>query len=138
MGKLREKRKMGRKKIYRTVAEKQRAWRIRTGKQKVKVPLPLRRGEKLGTSEGFIRAKKEGETWKEYHVYIQERLGKAKSATMEGGLPIENEGEESIGAKRIFGRGTEPEMSEDYYELRAKYEKDLLELENKGRKVKEK
>ena len=124
---------MGRKKIYKTVAEKQRAWRIRSGKQKVKVALPLRRGEKLGTSEGLIRAKKEGETWKEYHVYIQERLGKAKSVTMEGGLPIVDEGEESVGAKRIFGRGVEPEMSEDYYELRANYEKGLLELDEKRR-----
>ena len=129
---------MGRKRKYATVAEKQRAWRIRTGKQKQKVPLPIRRGEKLGTSEGYIRDKKMDETWEEYHRYIKERLGKAKKATMEGGRPIETEGEERVGAKRIFGRGAEPEMSEDYYEIRAQYEKSLEDLDKKGKLKKEK
>ena len=131
---------MGRKKIYKSVAEKQRAWRIRTGKQKVKVPLAIRRGEDLGTSEGGLRAKKEGETWESYHLYIKERLNKAVgSKRMSQGAATKIEEGYSTGARRGSRGAVEPEFSEDYYELRAQYEKGLLELDEKRRKkVKEK
>ena len=125
---------MGRKKIYKSVAEKQRAWRIRSGKQKVKVPVDIRRGESLGTPEGAIRAKGEEETWQHYHEYIRKRMEfKGEETKRE-----EGDGGDSVGAKRAFWGGTEPEMSEDYYELRAKYELELEKLPNKGRKIGEK
>ena len=129
---------MGRKRKYKTVAEKQRAWRIRHGIQKVKVPIPIRRGEDLGTSEGSIRAKKEGETWKDYHTYITERLKKAHASDRPSGLPIVDEKGVSVGAKRGFGKEVEPQMTEDYYELRVQYEKGLMELDNKRKKISKK
>ena len=136
---------MGRKKKYASAGEKQRAWRIRTGKQKAKVPLEMRRGERLGASESEIRAKKEGETWEEYHVFInrtvalaRKRQEKAKGAAgkseTENGYNFEN----SIGAKRGYGKTQEPEMTEEYYEIRAQYEKSLEDLDKKGKLKKKK
>jgi len=131
--------KMGRKKKYANAAEKQRAWRIRTGKQKAKVPIPIRRGEKLGTSEAQLRAKKEGETWKEYDEYLHQRVSRARTAKAYEGVPAEGKEGDSLRARRAGGAYVEPEMSEDYYELRAQYEKGLYELEQKkGRKIGEK
>ena len=122
---------MGRKKKYKNAAEKQRAWRIRTGKQKEKVPISIRRGEKLGTSEGVIRLKRPDETWEEYHNYIEAR--REKLDVKYKYVKIEKSDEEgmSIGASR---GGVEPTMNEDYYEIRAQYEKDLYELEQKRRR----
>jgi len=125
---------MGRKKKYKNAAEKQRAWRIRTGKQKEKVPISIRRGEKLGTSEGQLRAKKEGETWEEYDKYLHQRVSTARAAGMYQGKPIAKDEGKSIGASRAEGGYKEPEMSEEYYEIRAQYEKGLYELEQKRRK----
>ena len=125
---------MGRKKIYRSVAEKQRAWRIRSGKQKEKVPLPIRRGEKLGTSEAQLRAKKEDETWEEYDKYLHQRVSKARAADMYQGKSIDKDEDESIGATRAEGGYVEPEWSEEFYEIKAQYERSLFELEQKRRK----
>ena len=100
------------------------------------MPIPIRRGEKLGTSEGVIRLKRPDETWEEYFNYIKARREKVE--TKYKYVKIEKVDEEgvSVGASR---GGTEPAMDEDYYELRAKYEKDLYELEKKkGRKIGEK
>jgi len=128
---------MGRKKIYRNAAEKQRAWRIRTGKQKVKVPISLRRGEKLGTSEAHLRAKKEGETWEEYSKYLYQRISRARAADMYQGKVIGKDEGESLRATRAEGSYKEPEMGAEYYEIRARYEKELEGLQ-KRRKIGEK
>lgn len=126
---------MGRIKKYKSAAEKQRAWRIRTGKQKEKVPLPIRRGEKLGTSIGQIRNKAEGESWEEYSVYLKTRLSKAAIATArDPHKPLKETEGESLKASRATGKYKEPEMAEDYYELREQYERDLEAL-NKRRKL---
>ena len=129
---------MGRKRKYATVGEKQRAWRIRSGKQKEKVPLSIRRGESLGTPEGSIRAKKEDETWEEYHKYlvVASNRGGFGDYKVKKGIG-EDEGN-SVGAKRTFWGGKEPEFSEDYYEIRAQYEKSLEDLDKKGKLKKKK
>jgi hypothetical protein len=59
---------MARKRKYKNAAEKQKAFRLRHG-QKVKVPVEIRRGEKLGSQETDLRAKKEGETWDGAEIY---------------------------------------------------------------------
>ena len=125
---------MGRKKVYKNAAEKQRAWRIRSGKQKQKVPIPIRRGEKLGTSEAQLRAKKEDETWEEYDKYLHQRVSKARAVDMYQGKPVDKDAGESLRATRAEGGYVEPEMSEEYYEIRVQYEKSLYELEQKRRK----
>ena len=129
--------------MYKNAAEKQKAWRIKHG-QKRKVSIEIRRGERLGSSESEIRGKKEGETWEEYHTFVARtvttaRMRQAKATGAAGSLEKENDYtyEESVGAKRSYGKTHEPEMSEDYYELRAKYEKDLRELDKRG-KIKKK
>lgn len=124
------------KRKYKNAAEKQKAYRLRHG-QKPKVPIPIRRGEQLGTSEGLLRAKKEGETWEEYEKYITDRVNKARAFDKKSieKYKVKEDGD-SIGAKRGFGKTVEPEFSEEYYELRYKYEKDLEELRKKRRKEK--
>lgn len=126
---------MGRKRKYKNAAEKQKAWRIRHGQVK-KVPLAIRKGEKLGGSEALLRGKKKGETWEEYHKYIENRVEKARAFKSEQ-VPIEDNGEDSIGAKRATGKYKEPTMGEEYYELRRKYEEDLEKLKT-WRKLKRK
>lgn len=124
---------MGRKKKYKNAAEKQRAWRIRTGKQKRKVPLVLREGEQKGTSEGQIRERHKGETWEEYHLYLTARFAKATGVSREQGKPIDS-GKRGVTARR--GGGVEPVYPGDYYETQREYEK-TLEVK-KGRKIKQK
>ena len=114
------------KKKYKNAAEKQKAWRVRHGQPR-KVALKIRRGEDLGTSAAQLRQKRENETWEEYHKYIVNRVSKAHSFKPLR-APRINDEEESVGAKRVSGKYTEPTFDEDYYEIRAKYEKDLHEL----------
>lgn len=123
---------MGRKKKYANAAAKQKAWRQRHG-QKEKVPLPIRVGEKLGTSEALLREKKEGESWEEYSKYLKTRVGKARGFKSEQ-IPIEGEGVESPGAKRAFGKYKEPSMGEEYYERQREHELSLVEA--KGNRIK--
>lgn len=104
---------MGRKKVYRNAAERQRAWRIRSGKQRVKVPVIMRIGEQLGTSEGQIRKRKEGETWKEYSMYLKTRLAKAEASSRHG-QPVAQDSS-SVDARR---GGVEPVYPGDYYEMK--------------------
>lgn len=65
------------KKKYKNAAEKQKAWRIRHG-QKRKVPLEIRRGQELGSSETTFREKKEDETWEDYHAYLLKSIEGAR------------------------------------------------------------
>ena len=111
---------MGRKKKYKNAAEKQRAWRIRHGQPR-KVPLRIRVGEKLGGSEAYLRDREEGESWEDYDKYLRTRVAKARAFKSEQ-LPIEREGEESVGAKRAFGKYKEPFMGESYYEMQREHE----------------
>ena len=132
---------MGRKRLYKNVAEKQKAWRIKHG-QKRKVPLEIRRGEALGSSETTLRAKKESETWEAYHIYITETTAAARrrqsSAAGAGGKQkIATPGGIASRERRFTGVD-ETAFQEDYYELRAKYEKDLFELDGRRKKIKEK
>lgn len=126
---------MGRKRIYKSAAEKQRAWRLRHG-QPSKVSTDIRIGEKLGTSEAYLRAKNSNETWEEYHRYIQTRVGKARVFKSEQ-VPIETKEGDSIGAKRVVGKYVEPSMDEEYHEIRRRYEADLEKLVKKGNKIKQ-
>lgn len=114
---------MGRKKLYKNAAEKQRAWRIKHG-QKRKVPLPLRRGERLGASESEIRAKREDETWQQYSIFLKGMVQAARKRQQAAGGAVTgiDDKEHSTGAKRTTTPYHEPEMGEDYYERRQAYE----------------
>jgi len=116
---------MGRKRLYANAAEKQKAWREKHG-QKRKVPLEIRRGEELGSSEATIRPKKEGETWEEYHTYINRATTTARKrqARIGGG---------KIRIPKPGGDVIRSEFGEDYYETRYQYEKGLEELGKGGR-----
>ena len=130
---------MGRAKKYKNAAEKQKAWRQRHG-QKVKVPLSIRRGEKLGTSEGQVRERKEGESWEEYSKYLELRLSRAKIATArDPHRPLTKEEGESLGAKRAHGKYKEPFMDEGCYERQRDHEISLEKATKPTRgKLKEK
>lgn len=123
---------MGRKRKYATSAERSRAWRIRSGRQKQKVPVSMRIGERLGSSELEFREKKEDETWEEYHAFIRESVEQARKREGKAGKGVVEPG--AVGSRRVV----EPTFTEDYYELRVKYEKDLEVLEKNGRKYNEK
>jgi len=127
---------MGRKKKYANVAEKQRAWRIRSGKQKQKVPLELRRGQRLGASESELRAKREDESWDEYHAYILNsvKFGRIRQEKAHGGASSTKESWHTVGGRRVNVDYAEPTISEEYYEIRHRYEKELEGLEQKRRK----
>lgn len=118
---------MGRKKVYKSAAEKQKAFRLRHG-QKRRVPLELRRGVKLGSQEGDLRAKKEGETWEEYKAYVDKAV-KAARAREKGEVAF------------IPGEGPKPsasgEFGEEYYEIQRQHEKTLAELQE-GKKIRRK
>lgn len=114
---------MSRKK-YKSAAEKQKAYRLRHG-QKRKVPLEIRRGIKLGSQEGDLRAKKEGETWEEYKLYIDKAI-KGSRAREKGGVAfIPKEGQKP---------GVSGELDEGYYEIQHQHEKSLEKL-GEGKKV---
>lgn len=116
---------MGRKKKYPNAAARQKAFRIRHG-QKRKVPLEMRRGVKLGSGEGDLRAKKEDETWEEYKVYI-DRAVKSSRAREKGATAfIPMEGQKS---------GVSGEMGEEFYEVQREKEEAFAKL-GKGRKLK--
>ena len=125
---------MGRKKKYANAAEKQRAWRLRHGQPR-KVPLEIRRGERTGASETELRERKEGESWEEYHSYLSKSVSTARRRQeIVGGAVSEiNDEEGSLGAKRSMGGYKEPEFPEEYYEIRRKYESDLVALIKKQR-----
>lgn len=125
---------MGRKKKYPNAAARQKAFRLRHG-QKSRVPLEIRKGEKLGAQETDLRPKRDGESWQEYHSYIRTSVERARHRQKGVVMPQSEvgDGEDSKGAKRSAGGYKEPQMSEEYYELRCKYEKDLEELDKKGR-----
>ena len=107
------------KKKYKSAAEKQKAYRLRHG-QKRKVPLEIRRGVKLGSQEGDLRAKKEGETWEEYRAYIDKAI-KASRAREKGGIAfIPAEGQKS---------GAPGELGEEYYETQYQHERSLEKLD---------
>lgn len=114
------------KKKYTSKAEKQRAWRIRHG-QKRKIPTLKKERERLGASESELRAKKEGETWSEYHTYLLSSVSSARKRQEKAGgvqsLNIETSDnyEESTGARRGVGKTTEPEI-EELDEIRLAYE----------------
>lgn len=121
------------KKKWKNAAEKQREYRLRHG-QKRKVPIPMRRGEKLGTSEGQIRERNEGETWEEYQRYIKLRILRAWIATAKDPhKPITDEEGESKRARRAVGGYKEPEMGEDYYERRREHEEVLVKATKRRR-----
>lgn len=126
------------KKIYKTAAEKQKAYRIRHG-QRRKVPVTMRRGEKLGAQETDLRAKKEGESWEEYHTYIEKTITKAR--LKQAKATTTRDEEVKPGANR---KGKEPgfdkewrEIDEDYYEIKEAHEKMLKALEERS-KIKQK
>jgi hypothetical protein len=122
------------KKKYLNAAAKQRAYRIRHG-QKRKVPIPIRRGEQLGTSEAVLRAKKDNETWEEYQKYITDRVCRARSFDKKSVEKYKiDESGESVGAKRGFGRVVEPEMDEDYFETQHQHEESFKKL-GEGKKI---
>ena len=127
------------KKKYANVAEKQKAWRIRSGKQKRKVPLELRRGEPLGSSEVELREKKEGETWEEYHKYISATTAVARKRQQSARGAGSKEQIVSAGGsarkERRFQGVDETVFSGDYYEMRKEHEEEL-EKSTKSRKIK--
>lgn len=126
---------MGRKKKYANAAEKQKAWRIRHG-QKKKVSVVIRVGEKLGTSEAQLRDKRKDETWEEYAKYLKTRVARARAFKSEQ-IPVESEGEESVGAKRAIGKYKEPTMDEGYYERQREHEISLGEATKvRGNRIK--
>ena len=128
---------MGRKKVYKNAAEKQRAWRIKHG-QKRKVPLEIRRGEALGSSETTFRAKKEDESWEAYRKYIAESTEAARrrqSSAAGAGEDTKTSVPGGIASReRRYTGVDETAFQEDYYELRAKYEKDLEDLDKRWKK----
>lgn len=104
------------KKKYINAAEKQKAWRLRHG-QKRKVPIELRRGEPLGSSETTFRAIKEGESWENYGKYVHASVEAARKRQGVAG------GKERIDLKsggEIKGGQVFPV---DYYEMRIEFEK---------------
>jgi hypothetical protein len=116
------------KKKYANAAEKQKAWRIRSGRQKKKVPLEIRRGEALGASETTFRQKKEDETWEEYHKYLTASINAARKRQISVGGKVMKDVEKSGGdtrGQRVY--------SGDYYEMRKEVEKPP-----EGRKIKQK
>ena len=127
---------MGRTRKYKNAAEKQRAWRIRTGKQKEKVSLALRRGERLGSRESF-REKKEGETWEEYGKHIQACVASTRIESAKGRIPLSKDKAGSLDrgvlSRRAYATYEEPTMGEEYYERQYQREKDLTK---DGRKIK--
>lgn len=127
---------MGRKKKYPNAAARQKAFRIRHGQRK-KVPVEIRRGEKLGSQEADLRQKKEGETWEQYQLYIKRAVERARYRQAGQVAPQVGAGDEedSKGAKRSVGGYTEPIMDEEYYEIARKKEEGLRSL-GKGRKMK--
>ena len=115
---------MGRKRKYKNAAEKQKAFRLRHG-QKRKVPLEIRRGVKLGSQEGDLRLKKEGETWEEYRTYIDKAV-KDSRAREKGGIAfIPTAGQKA---------GVPAELDEEYYEIQYQHEQSLKKL-GVGRKA---
>ena len=118
---------MGRKRLYKNAAEKQKAWREKHG-QKRKVPLEIRRGEELGSSETTIRQKKEDETWEQYHEYLTKAVTTARKREQKTGGG-------KIRIPKPGGDVIRSEFGEDYYETRYQYEKGLEEL-GKGGKIK--
>ena len=115
------------KKKYENAAAKQKAYRIRHG-QKRKVPLEIRRGEKLGAQESDLRAKREGETWEDYHAYIGNAIAKARQK--QARAVTTQDKVTSPGASR---GGTEPVMEESYYEIREEHERSLKKLGERRR-----
>jgi hypothetical protein len=115
------------KKKYKNAAEKQKAYRLRHG-QKRKVPLEIRRGEKLGAQETDLRAKRDNESWDEYHIYIEKVIAKARQK--QARAVVTQDKEITPGASR---GGTEPVMGEDYYEIREAHEASLKKLGKRGR-----
>ena len=113
---------MGRKKKYRNAAEKQKAWRLRHG-QKVKVSLVLRRGERTG-SRDYLRERKEGESWEDYHNYIQTVI-KATRGSEGKGRATKEKGEEvdkGVTQRRAYASYKEPTLDEGYYERQREHE----------------
>lgn len=127
------------KKKYANAAEKQKAWRIRHGQLR-KVPLELRRGERLGAQEADLRDKKSEESWSDYHKYLLSAVGKARTRQKSDVVSQKDKDEngDSKRARRSVGGYKEPQFSEDYYEIRRKYESDLEALmkKQKGGKIK--
>jgi len=125
--------------MYKSAAEKQKAYRVRHG-QKPKVPLEIRRGEKLGSGEAEIRGKLPNETWEDYSKYILRYIALSHRAL--GSRTLEKERQDQVEtapkATRRVGKYIEPSMSEDYYEISLKYEKELEEIPKKGGKMKKK
>ena len=123
---------MGRKRKYKSAAEKQKAWRIRHG-QLHKVPLELRRGEELGASETTFREKKKEESWEEYGKYVNASVQAARkrqvSAKGAGGKEKVAKPGGDVKGVRVY--------SGDYYEMRRELERDLEKL-TKRRKLKRK
>ena len=126
---------MGRKRKYLNAAARQKAFRIRHG-QKKKVPVEIRRGEKLGSQEADLRQKREGETWEQYRVYVNKAVERARHRQIGQVTPQVGAGDEedSKGAKRSVGGYKEPELGEEYYETRYQHKKSLKKL-GKGRKI---
>ena len=115
------------KKKYENAAAKQKAYRIRHG-QKRKVPLEIRRGEKLGAQETDLRAKRDNESWEDYHTYIQAVTRKARQKQAKAVTTQDKE--TSPGASR---GGIEPVMDESYYEIREEHERSLKRLGERRR-----
>ena len=118
---------MGRKKVYPNAAARQKAFRIRHG-QKRKVSIEISRGERLGSQETDLRAKKEEETWEQYQVYINKAVEAARRRQASEVVPqIDNKGD-SKGAKRSVGGYKEPSIGEEYYETREQYEAQIKKI----------
>ena len=119
---------MGRERKYLNAAARQKAYRLRHG-QKPKVPLAIRKGEKLGSQEGDLREKKKGETWEQYREYVVKSVVTARRRQEKKQTNLSEVW--GAGARRTLVGAHEPEITEEYYELRYKYEKDLEELDNR-------
>lgn len=107
-------------KKYKSNAEKQRAYRIRHG-QKPKVPLEIRRGQPLGSSDTTFRDKKEDETWEEYAKYIHKSIQTARRRQEKASGTVEIV-EEPRGVGSSKRANKQQVIPETYYERRKLWE----------------
>lgn len=122
-------------KKYKSAAEKQRAWRIKHG-QKPKVPIAMRRGELLGSSETTFREKKEDESWEDYAKYVNKSVQSARKRQEKASGAIERTQE--LGSLASERAKQQPGIPETYYERRRRWEKTKAPKKMRDTRIKEK
>lgn len=82
------------------------------------MPIVMRRGEQLGSSETTFREKREDETWEEYGRYINKSIKSARKRQekAKGAHEMESETKAPVVRKQSV-------ISESYYERRRAWEK---------------